>query len=139
MSHNHTKSTDDVSRKRPDYFVLGGGTLGVAVASELKERGHAAAVVGETVDAPTVPSINAAPTDTAALQAAGLSGGATVIVATRSDRRNLLIAQLIRAGFDEPRVVVLANTDDRLGLFADAGHEAVCATSAISDAVADRV
>jgi len=119
--------------------VLGGDAVGVAVARRLRKAGHTVAVVGDTVGATDLPVVEAAPTDTAALRAAGVSDAATVVVATRSDGRNLLVAQLVRTRFDGPRVVVLANADDQVELFTDAGHEPICVTSAIADAVADHV
>ena len=142
MSHNYSESTDDVSRTAPDrvdHYVLGDDAVGVAVARGLRKAGHTVAVVGDTVGAADLPVVEAAPTDTAALRAAGLADAVTVIVATRSDGRNLLLAQLVRARFDGLRVVVLANADDQVDLFTDAGHEPICVTSAIADAVADRV
>lgn len=142
MSHNYSESADDASTTEPggaDYYVLGGGALGVAVARRLREREHTAVVVDDTVSTADVPVVDAAPADTDALREAGLSAASTAIVATCSDERNLLVAQLVRARFDGLRVVVLANADGRVGVFADAGHEPVCVTSAISDAVAEHV
>ncbi|MFC6737438.1 NAD-binding protein, partial [Halolamina salina] len=78
-------------------------------------------------------------TDSAALREAGIPAASTVVVATRSDRRNLLLAQSIRVRFDTPRVIVLVNSPDRVDPFADAGHEVVCATSAVSTAVSEHV
>lgn len=139
MSDNATESPDTASRGEPDHYVLGGGTLGVAIARRLREQGHATAIVDDSVSVPGLPVVEADPADMAALREAGLSEATTVVVATRSDRQNLLVAQLVRTRFDGPRVIVLANADERVGLFTDAGHETVCTTTVISKAVAERV
>ena len=58
-------------------------------------------------------------------------------MATGSDSRNLLVAQLVRARFDVSDVVVLAHQPDRVGLFEAAGHDPVCATDALSAALVE--
>jgi len=60
-------------------------------------------------------------------------------VATPDDGRNLLVAQLVRTRFDVGGVFVLVHTPDRSDPVAEAGHEPICATSALADAVADDV
>lgn len=122
-----------------EYYVLGGGHVGAAVARRLHENGHAVTVVDETLGLTELPGVAASPTDVRALEAAGLSEASTVVVATQRDRQNLLVAQLVRAHFDVPEIVVLANTPDRHELIASVGHEAVCATTALSDALVDNL
>jgi len=136
-------STDtDTSRERStdgELFVLGGGAVGAAVSRELQAAGHTVVLVDDAVDPPGIRTVEATPTDVETLREAGLPAASAVVVASQSDRRNLLLAQSIRVRFDTPRVVVLVNSDDRVDLFADAGHEVVCATSAVSTAVAEQV
>jgi len=120
-----------------DTFVLGGGNVGETVAARLDAAGHAAAHVDETYAATELPGYRGDPADLRTLRAAGLAPGATVFVSTPSDRRNLLIAQLVATTFENTRTVVLANARDRFELFADAGHEPVCATTALSEALVD--
>ncbi len=142
MSDDSTETNVDGSRSKPteaDHYVLGGGTLGAAVARFLQADGHAVTLVDETAGSTDCPTVEASPTDVAALRAAGVTNASTVIVAARSDRRNLLVAQLVRTQFDGPRVIVLANTVDRVDAFDDAGYETVCVTSALGAAVAERV
>jgi trk system potassium uptake protein TrkA len=142
MSDNATETNVDGSRGKPteaDHYVLGGGSLGLTVAQLLREEGHTVTLVDETVESTDCPTVEASPTDLAALRAAGVTDASTVIVAARSDRRNLLVAQLVRTQFDGPRVIVLANAVDRVDAFADAGHETVCVMSALGAAVAERV
>ena len=115
------------------YYVLGEAHLGTAVADRLREAGHAVEVL-ETADDRSA-GTNAVDLDT--LTAADLPPDATVVVATDSDGRNLLAAQHLRTRFGADRVVVLANAPTRIDAFADAGHEPVCATSALSAAIVD--
>lgn len=124
--------TDDV-----DHFVLGGGRVGETLAARLGAAGHAVAHVDETYDTTEIPGYRGDPAEVRTLRAAGLSPGSTVFVATPSDKRNLLIAQLVATTFESTRTLVLANARDRFELFADAGHEPVCATSALSAALVD--
>jgi Trk K+ transport system NAD-binding subunit len=78
------------------------------------------------------------PTDVDLLTESGLETASTAIVATRSDARNLLVAQLARTQFDVPRIVVLVHDPERLGSLAEAGHEPVCATAALSETITER-
>ncbi len=136
------RSTGDRSHERVEdaaCYVLGGGHVGTAVARRLRTDDHDVCVVDESCDPSEPVGFQGDPTDVRALEAAGVAGASTVVVATPSDRRNLLVAQLVRVHFDVPRVVVLANVPDRRDLLAEAGHEPVCATSALSDALVDRV
>lgn len=133
-------TTDEPSADSvPDVFVLGGAHLGRAVARQLGAAGHAVGVVDETHDPSESPGGRGDPADVAVLAEAGVADASTVVVATGRDRRNLLVAQLVRAHFDVPRVVVLSNDPDRLDPIADAGHDAVCATTALTEALVDRL
>lgn len=120
------------SHEAPVY-VLGDGPLGAAVARRLRAAGREVVPIdGRSVEAGDT-------VDVAALTAAGLAPDATVVVATASDARNLLVAQLLRTRFDVDRVIVLTHRPDRVELVADAGHEAVCATDVLSEGLADRL
>jgi trk system potassium uptake protein TrkA len=122
-----------------DHYVLGGGRVGSAVARRLRTDGHAVGVVDESYLPAELPGFRSDPTDVETLEEAGLSNATTVVVATRSDARNLLVAQLVRARFDVPRIVVLTNDPERLTAVAEAGHDPVCATAALSEALVDSV
>ncbi|MEF8800391.1 MAG: NAD(P)-binding protein [Halolamina sp.] len=124
------------------YYVLGGGHLGVAVARRLLADSDSVTLVdelspGEHRGLPETAVVHGDPADTAVLEEAGLGNDSTVIVATQSDSRNLLIAQLVRTTFDDPNIVVLTNVPDRFDLIEQAGHVPVCATSVLSDALVD--
>ncbi len=108
--------------------------MGETIAKRLDASGYAVLIVDPSYDTAEIPGIQGDPTDPAVLDEAGLSKDTTAIVATRSDRRNLLIAQLVRAHFSS-RVVVLANNPDRTTAIADAGHEPICVTTACSDRI----
>jgi len=119
------------------YCVLGGGHLGAAIARRLREDGHTVVLVDESTELSGTPVLRGDPADVRVLEEAEVAAASTVIVATQSDSRNLLIAQLVRVHFDVPEIVVVANVPERLDLIAEAGHEPVCAISALSDVVVD--
>ena len=121
------------------YYVLGGEHLGSAVADRLRADGHSVCVVDESHDRSHVPGVRGDPSDVRALEAADVGSATTAVVCTGSDRRNLLVAQLVRAHFDVETVVVLANDPDRIDLFTEAGHAPVCATSVLSDALLEAI
>lgn len=128
--------------KRPDeitdveYYILGGGDVGRAVATRLRADGYATAIVDESYDSAELPGMRGDPTDIRILDEVGLSETSTVIVATRSDKQNLLIAQLVSAYFGISRILVLATVPERSELIAEAGHKPICVTAALSDAFA---
>jgi len=121
-----------------EYYVLGGGHLGAALARRLRDAGSTVRLVDERRDGDDGSAVRGDPGTLAALDAADIHPDATVVVATRDDGRNLRIAQLVRTRFDVDRVRVLVNSPDRYDVFVDVGHEPVCATTALSDALADR-
>jgi len=130
-----TRSTDTGTTEEASHVVLGDTARGTVIAQRLRADGYPTAVVAETdeegADAADVL------TDPAALADAGVDEASTVIVATRSDGRNLLVAQLARAHFDVPRLLVLANDPSRATALAEAGHEPVCVASAVSESVVE--
>lgn len=139
--NQYQPSADDTPDKVSKHacYVLGGSHLGTAVAQRLRSNGYAVSVVDGPVDPAETPGPHENPANPQLLEEAGVGEASTVVVATRSDSRNLLIAQLVRAHFDVPQVVVLANAPDRLDVFTEAGHEPVCATAVLSDALAENV
>lgn len=142
MTPNPNPSASDSppgERTAADYYVLGGGSLGAAVTERLRADGHHVALVDDGHDPSDLSGFQGDPSDVRTLDDAGVGGASTVVVAAFRDSRNLLIAQLVRAHFDVPRVLVLANEPNRVEPLAAAGHEPVCATSALSEALADHV
>lgn len=128
-----SRSTNEESSV--DYVVLGGNHVGEAVARRLQAAGHAVRVVTEAPRETALPSVDGDPAELSTLEEAAVADAGIVVVATDTDARNLLVAQLVRANFDVPHVYVLTNQPDRVDTVDDAGHEPICATSAIADAV----
>lgn len=62
-------------------------------------------------------------TDVAVLRRAGLPMAKAVIVATPSDKVNILISQVIRSNFGDKRIVARANTTSNITAFEEAGIE----------------
>jgi len=138
MTSNSTVTEDRPTEcEKSAHYVLGGEHLGSAIARRLREDGNTVCVVDESHDRSETPGIRGDPTDARTLETAGVDSGSTVVVATESDSRNLLIAQVVRAWFDVTDVVVLTNTPDRIDTFTEAGHDPVCATAALSDALVE--
>ena len=122
-----------------EYVVLGGGQLGASIVGRLRAAGHAARLVDGNQDTTDVPGVTGDPSDRRVLEEAGLSADATVVVATPRDRRNLLIAQIVRTQFEVDDVLVLVNAPDRQELVAETGHEPLCVTRVLSEAVSERL
>lgn len=120
-----------------EFYVLGGERLGAAIARRLRADGHSATLVDETHDHAELPGRRGDPGALPVLEDAGVGEASTVIVATPCDARNLLVAQLVRAHFDVDEILVLVNAPDRYDLVAEAGHEPVCATTALTESVLD--
>ncbi len=132
---------DELSSETADseYYVLGGGHVGVFVARRLQADGHTVSLVDPSHSPSEIPVLRGDPADIRTLNKAGVSDASAVIVATSNDGRKLLIAQLICTHFDVPRIIVLVSVPHRLDLVAEAGHEPICATTALSEALVDSV
>jgi trk system potassium uptake protein TrkA len=135
-----TKGTDPSSEtQEATHYILGGATVGIALAKQLQAAGHRVAIVDDSYDSPEIPGFEGDPATVDVLVESGVETAATVIAATGSDRRNLLIAQLVRTRFDVPRVVAFVHDPDRIPLFEDAGHEPFCVTTALAEACGETV
>lgn len=140
MRPNLNRFTRDESTNEEteaEYYILGGEHLGGLLARRLQADGHPVNLVDETSDPDEIPGLQGNPESVRVLEDAGVSDASTVVVATPQDRRNLLIAQLVRAHLDVPNTIVLVNNPDRYDLIADAGHEPICATTVLSNALVD--
>jgi NhaP-type Na+/H+ or K+/H+ antiporter/uncharacterized protein with PhoU and TrkA domain len=62
-------------------------------------------------------------TNTDILKKSGVPSAKCVIIATSSDKVNILISQVIRSNFGEKRVVARANTTSNVSAFSEAGIE----------------
>ncbi|MDZ7745501.1 MAG: NAD(P)-binding protein [Halobacteriales archaeon] len=121
------------------HYVLGGGHVGTAIAERLYAAGHCVAIVDEGYESGPIPGHMGDPSDTELLAASGITNTSVIIVASPSDRRNLLIAQLVRTQFDVQRVVAFVNHPDRRPAFDDAGHEPFCVTTVLSETVGETI
>lgn len=130
---------DSSNEEEATHYVLGGDHIGTAIAQQLQIDGHRVALIDESYESDDIPGLSGDPVEFKVLSEAGVDAASTVIVATRSDPRNLLIAQLLRARFDVSRVVAFVDNPDRLPLFADAGHEPFCVTTALSEALVENL
>jgi trk system potassium uptake protein TrkA len=122
----------------PIYFVIADDHVGSTVARGLQADDRTVYLVTKSDEPSEVPGIQADPTDIKTLHEAGVAD-TSVVVATLSDRRNSLISQLVYTHFDVSKVVVLVISPNRLTLFAEAGHDPVCATTALSDPLINTV
>jgi len=129
----------DASEDGPEatLYVLGGAQVGASIVRRLQAGSRPVRYVDETCDTETAPCVRGDPSDVGVLKEAGVSEASTVVVATARDRRNLLIAQLVRSHLGVSDVLVLVNDPDRADVVAAAGHVPTCATAAVSDAVVD--
>ncbi|AXG05173.1 potassium transporter TrkA [Haloplanus rubicundus] len=120
-------------------YVLGGSHLGIAVARRLHAVGHDVTLVDADAHVDDLPTLRGDPRDVTVLADAGVTETATVVVATPDDGRNLLVAQLLRTRFGIPEAFVVVHSPERFDLVAAAGHEPICATTVLADAVVDGV
>jgi len=139
LKPNLSTRSEQTGREAAELFVLGGEHVGAAVARRLRAHGHDVALVDAVHEPSDIPVQQGNPADVRTLGEAGVSSASTVVVATPCDSRNLLVAQLARAHFDVSRVVVLASVPDRCELLTAAGHEPVCATTALSTEIVDKI
>lgn len=121
------------------YCVLGGGPVATSVARRLRDGGHDVLHIDEGDGPAPRPAGDAEPVEVRAMAEADIADGSTVVVATASDSRNLLIAQLVSVHFDVADIVALVSAPERCDLFASVGYDPVCATTALTDALVDRV
>jgi len=129
-----TDSVEDAT-----IYVVGGDPVGEQTARRLSENGDAVALLDETRDPADLPSRRVAPDDVAGLSEAGLGTAETVVAATGSDSRNLLVAQLAQARFGVDRVVVRTNDPERLDAIAAQGHETVCAADNLASGIVETI
>lgn len=130
---------DSLADADTDIYILGGGPVGTALTQRLRESNRDVILIDIDAGPDEVSGRRVDPSDSNALADVELPSAATVIVATPADGRNLLIAQLARVRYDVDRVLVVANNPDRVDMLADAGHDSICASTALADAVVDHL
>jgi len=106
--------------------VAGGGSVGMAVAADLKEHGHDVMIL--EVDPEQVarfqPHLDVRWTvadacEVSSLQAAGMSDIDVMVAATGDDEDNLVIALLSKQEFAVPRVIARVNSASNQWLFTE--------------------
>lgn len=133
MITRHEKANGGLdTRERGEYYVLGGGVLGATVTGTLRDGGYTVELVDETVDGS---DHQGDPTSLHVLRETEMDDAKAVVVATRDDAQNFLIAQLVRANFDVTRTVVLSNTPAVRTPLANAGHEPICVSTVLAETI----
>ncbi|GAA0470835.1 NAD-binding protein [Halococcus dombrowskii] len=125
-----------------ETLVVGGdGTVGETLARRLVHGSAVVLFIGEdehAVERATSAGVDARladPSETATLDGEAIEAMGTAIVASRTDRRNLLVAQLLGLRRTE-RVIALVNDPRNVDAFAAAGIEPVCAATTLASALA---
>lgn len=126
-------------RMTQEVLVLGGGATGLEIADELAASGQKVTLID---DAATISRARTAgvagceaPLDTA--NAAVGQAAPTVIVATPSDARNLLLGAKAPRAFGAERVVALLHDPERREAFEAADIETICVSTALTGSVTD--
>ena len=117
-------------------IIVGGGTVGRALADRLEDRGENVVLV-EQDEAQVEAARNAGytahsgdGTDMEDLRAAGADNARTVIAATGDDDANLLAAQLVNSTFDTDQILARVNDPSNVDAFEQLGVRTVSSTLA---------
>ena len=117
-------------------IIVGGGTVGRALADRLEDRGENVVLV-ERDEAQVQAARNAGytahsgdGTDMEDLRAAGADNARTVIAATGDDDANLLAAQLVDSTFDTDQILARVNDPSNVDAFEELGVRTVSSTLA---------
>jgi Trk K+ transport system NAD-binding subunit len=118
-----------------DILVLGGGPIGLELATEIATRSQSVTFVdGESMANRAREAGLTAHESTLETTPSVDCSAATVVVATPSDGRNLLLGAAAPRAFGADRVIALVNDPDRRAVFEDAGIETVCVSRAVAGA-----
>ncbi|WP_336036121.1 cation:proton antiporter [Halobacterium yunchengense] len=117
-------------------IIVGGGTVGRALAERLEDRGENVVLVES--DAQMVERArnegftvhHGDGTDTEELRSAGAENARIVVAATGDDDVNLLVAQLADSKFDADTIIARANNPDNVDAFEDLGVRTVSSSMA---------
>lgn len=110
--------------------IIGADETGRLLAQKLVEEGESVSIVDtleeNCIAAKALRGVNvycADATDVEVLRRAGVPLAKVVIVATPSDKVNILISQVVRSNFGDKRIVSRANTTTNISAFREAGIE----------------
>ncbi|WP_211312792.1 cation:proton antiporter [Halarchaeum salinum] len=117
-------------------IIVGGGTVGRALAERLEDRGENVVIV--EMDEPTIEltrergfTVHAGDgTDMDVLRAAGIENAKIVVTATGDDDANLLVSQLVDSKFDPETIIARVNNPDNVDAFSELGVRAVSSSLA---------
>lgn len=120
--------------------IVGGGTVGRALAARRAPRGDDVTVVESSAD--VAAELDGGPydvrhgdgTDVSALRGAGADGADVGVAATGDDASNLHTAQLLRNRFETDRVIARVNRPTNAAAFEDLGIVTVTAADATAQA-----
>ena len=117
-------------------LIIGGGTVGRALAARLEDRGENVVIVERDREMVEVArnkgfSVHIGDgTDTDELRAAGIENSKIVVAATGDDDANLLVSQLADTKFDVETIIARANNPDNVDAFEDLGVRTVSSAMA---------
>ncbi|WP_227377585.1 NAD-binding protein [Haladaptatus halobius] len=126
-----------------ETIIIGGQHVGQKLSERLLAQEIAVVFLEDdsaTIEQALNVGIDAHETDILDIQSlsdTGLEQAHTVIVATDSDSKNLLIAQLLRVTFDTEHLIVLVNQPQNLEPLDELEIETVCSTQALTTAIED--
>jgi NhaP-type Na+/H+ or K+/H+ antiporter len=122
-------------------IIVGGGTVGRALAERLEDRGENVVLV-EQDESQIERTRNQGftvhkgdGTDTDVLRSAGADNAKIVVAATGDDDVNILIAQLSKSKFGVDKVITRANNPENVDAFEDLGVRTISSTDATAWAI----
>ena len=126
-------------------IIVGGGTVGRALADRLEDRGENVVIVEE--DEVVVEDARnegytvewGDGTDMDVLQSAGGKNAKTIVAATRNDDTNLLVSQLVESKFDTERVIARVNDPDNVEAFENLGVNTIDSAMATAWAIDNQI
>jgi NhaP-type Na+/H+ or K+/H+ antiporter/K+/H+ antiporter YhaU regulatory subunit KhtT len=122
-------------------IIVGGGTVGRALAERLEDRGENVVIVEQDEDVIETARNEGFTvhigdgTDTEELRAAGADNARIVVAATGDDDVNLLVSQLSATKFDVEKVLARANNPDNVDAFEELGVRTISSTDATAWAI----
>lgn len=117
-------------------LIIGGGTVGRALAERLEDRGENVVIVEQDQEmVETTRDLGYAVhhgdgTDTDELRSAGIENAKIVVAATGDDDVNLLVSQLADSKFDVETIIARANNPNNVDAFEDLGVRTVSSAMA---------
>ena len=117
-------------------IIVGGGTVGRALAERLAERGENVAIVESDESVVEIArergfTVHVGDgTDMDVLRSAGAENAKIVVAATGDDDANLLVSQLVEATFEPETIIARVNNPDNVDAFNELGVRAVSSSLA---------